>query len=132
MHTFGKILWKLGLNGDIPMKESSFFYAQHAIHEIGMDTFLLFDNGSRKERMKSRALIFSVKNDVFKLLNSIELPKDLFSFKQGSVYRIDQDKFLFCSSTNNKIVITDIDGKILWNLSSNFSFYRAYHLTTNK
>ena len=128
----GKILWKLGLNGDIPMKESSFFYAQHAIHEIGMDTFLLFDNGSRKERMKSRALIFSMKNDVFKLLNSIELPKDLFSFKQGSVYRIDQDKFLFCSSTNNKIVITDIDGKILWNLSSNFSFYRAYHLTTNK
>jgi len=128
----GKILWKLGLNGDIPMKESSFFYAQHAIHEIGMDTFLLFDNGSRKERMKSRALIFSVKNDVFKLLNSIELPKDLFSFKQGSVYKIDQDKFLFCSSTNNKIVITDISGNILWNLSSNFSFYRAYHLTTNK
>ena len=97
-----------------------------------MDTFLLFDNGSRKERMKSRALIFSVKNDVFKLLNSIELPKDLFSFKQGSVYRIDQDKFLFCSSTNSKIVITDINGNTLWNLSSNFSFYRAYHLTTNK
>lgn len=128
----GKILWKLGLNGNIPIEESSFFYAQHAIHEIGMDTFLLFDNGARDDRMKSRALIFTMNNNEFKLLNSIELPKDLFSFKQGSVYRIDQDKFLFCSSTNSKIVITDIDGKILWNLSSNFSFYRAYHLTTNK
>ena len=128
----GKILWKLGLNGDIPIKESSIFYAQHAIHEIGVDTFLLFDNGTRKERMISRALIFSMKDDQFKLLHSIELPKDLFSFKQGSVYRFDQDNFLFCSSTNSKIVITDIDGKILWNLSSNFSFYRAYHLNTNK
>ena len=128
----GKILWKLGLNGDIPIKESSIFYAQHAIHEIGVDTFLLFDNGTRKERMISRALIFSMRDDQFKLLHSIELPKDLFSFKQGSVYRFDQDNFLFCSSTNSKIVITDIDGKILWNLSSNFSFYRAYHLNTNK
>ena len=82
--------------------------------------------------MISRALIFSMRDDQFKLLNSIELPKDLFSFKQGSVYRFDQDNFLFCSSTNSKIVITDIDGKILWNLSSNFSFYRAYHLNTNK
>ena len=128
----GRILWKLGLNGNIPIEESSIFYAQHAIHEIGIDTFLLFDNGTRKERMISRALIFSMREDQFKLLNSIELPKDLFSFKQGSVYRFDQDKFLFCSSTNSKIVITDIYGKILWNLSSNFSFYRAYHLNTNK
>ena len=128
----GKILWKIGLNGDIPIKESSIFYAQHAIHEIGVDTFLLFDNGTRKERMISRALIFSMRDDQFKLLHSIELPKDLFSFKQGSVYRFDQDNFLFCSSTNSKIAITDIDGKILWNLSSNFSFYRAYHLNTNK
>ena len=128
----GRILWKLGLNGNIPIEESSIFYAQHAIHEIGVDTFLLFDNGTRKERMISRALIFSMRDDQFKLLHSIELPKDLFSFKQGSVYRFDQDNFLFCSSTNSKIVITDIDGKILWNLSSNFSFYRAYHLNTNK
>ena len=128
----GKIQWKLGLNGNIPIEESSIFYAQHAIHEIGVDTFLLFDNGTGKERMVSRALIFSMRDDQFKLLNSVELPKDLFSFKQGSVYRFDQDKFLFCSSTNSKIIITDIDGKILWNLSSNFSFYRAYHLNTNK
>ena len=128
----GKILWKLGLNAEIPIEASSFFYAQHAIHEIGRDTFLLFDNGSRKERMISRALIFSMENDQFKLLNSVELPKNLFSFKQGSVYMIDKNKLLFCSSTNNKIVITDISGKILWNLSSNFSFYRAYYLNTNK
>jgi len=45
---------------------------------------------------------------------------------------IDKNKLLFCSSTNNKIVITDISGNILWNLSSNFSFYRAYYLNTNK
>ena len=128
----GKILWKLGLNAEIPIEPSSIFYAQHAIHEIGRDTFLLFDNGNRKERMTSRALIFSMENNQFKLLNSVELPKNLFSFKQGSVYMIDKNNFLFCSSTNNKIVITDISGNILWNLSSNFSFYRAYYLNTNK
>ena len=66
----GKILWKLGLNGNISIEESSIFYAQHAIHEIGVDTFLLFDNGTRKERMISRALIFSMRDNQFKLLNS--------------------------------------------------------------
>ena len=79
--------------------------------------------------MTSRALIFSLLDDQFSLIKIIEFPKELFSFKQGSVYLFDQEKLLFTSSVNNKIVVSDIDGNILWNISSTHSFYRAYYLT---
>ena len=64
----------------------------------------------------------------FSLIKVVEFPKELYSFKQGSVYLLDEDKLLFTSSVNNKIVVTDMDGNSLWNLSSDHSFYRAYYL----
>ena len=41
---------------------------------------------------------------------------------------LDQDKFLFASSVNNRVVITNMNGEVLWNLNSDYSFYRAYYL----
>ena len=91
---------------------------------------MLFDNGMTDIRKTTRALIFSLdeENKTFIHQNSIFLPDSLFSFKQGSVYLMDDNKFLFASSVNKKTVITDTDGKILWNLSSDHSFYRVYYL----
>ena len=61
---------------------------------------MLFDNGARDYRETSRALVFSLdeKNSVFNYIRSVFLPNDLFTFKQGSVYNIDDEKYLFCSS----------------------------------
>ncbi len=128
----GEILWKLGLNGEIPMDPEAYFYQQHAIHKIKGDTLLLFDNGHRIYRMTSRALIFSMIEDKFSLIKAVNLPRKLYSFKQGSVYLMDQNKLLFTSSVNSKILITDMNGNILWNLSSDHSFYRSYYLDTKK
>jgi len=41
---------------------------------------------------------------------------------------IENDKYLFASSVNNKTVITNENGEILWNLSSDKSFYRVYYV----
>ena len=91
---------------------------------------MLFDNRDAELRKSSRALIFKLdeKNNNFQIEKSVFLPDDLFSFKQGSVYLFDQDKFLFASSVNSRVVITNMNGEILWNLNSDYSFYRAYYI----
>ena len=126
----GQIIWKLGINGDFDLSENEIFYQQHAIHKIDDDIYMLFDNGDAELRKSSRALIFKLdeKNNDFQIEKSIFLPDDLFIFKQGSVYLFDQDKFLFASSVNNRVVITNMNGEVLWNLNSDYSFYRAYYL----
>jgi hypothetical protein len=126
----GDIIWRLGMNGDFDLSKSEIFYAQHAINKIDNDTYILFDNGDVELRKSSRALIFKLDeaNNDFQIEKSVFLPDDLFSFKQGSVYLFDQNKLLFASSVNSKIVITDMDGEVLWNLNSDYSFYRAYYL----
>ena len=61
----------------------------------------------------------------------VNLPDSLYSFKQGSVYFIDHDKLLFCSSMTKKIAITDLEGDILWQVNSEQSFYRAVYIEDN-
>ena len=126
----GDIIWRLGINGDFKFEEDDFFYQQHAIHKIDNEKYMLFDNGSSEKRMTSRALIFNIDEDdkEYKMSKSVFLPDNLFSFKQGSVYMIENDKYLFASSVNNKTVITNENGEILWNLSSDKSFYRVYYV----
>ena len=83
--------------------------------------------------MTSRALLFTIDEEekIFKSDWSVYLPDSLFTFKQGSVYLIGNENYLFTSSVNNRIIITDNSGKILWNLLSDHSFYRVYYLPKN-
>ena len=130
----GNIIWRLGLNGDFKLENDEIFYQQHAINKIDSSKYLLFDNGSADIRSSSRALIFELdeENKSFKLDKSIFLPDSLFTFKQGSVYQIDEENYLFTSSVNNKTIISDSSGKILWTLSSDHSYYRVYYLQKNR
>ena len=129
----GEILWRLGINGDFQLENSDVFYQQHAIHKIDKNNYMLFDNGSSEFRNTSRALIFEIDelNTKFKKVKSVFLPDDLFSFKQGSVYLLDDKYFLFSSSVNNRTIISDNKGKILWDLSSDHSYYRVYYIDKN-
>ena len=127
----GDIIWRLGDNGDFNLNEEDIFYQQHAINKIDSNKYLLFDNGSSDVRMTSRALLFTIDEEekIFKSDWSVYLPDSLFTFKQGSVYLIDNENYLFTSSVNNRIIITDNSGKILWNLLSDHSYYRVYYLS---
>ena len=129
----GDIIWRLGDNGDFNLNEEDIFYQQHAINKIDSNKYLLFDNGSSDVRMTSRALLFTIDEEekIFKSDWSVYLPDSLFTFKQGSVYLIGNENYLFTSSVNNRIIITDNSGKILWNLLSDHSFYRVYYLPKN-
>ena len=90
----------------------------------------LFDNNIKGDR-KSRALAFSIneeeKSADIKL--STVFADSLYSFKQGSVYIIDDNRLLLCSSMKNKVVVTDFAGNILWQINSKDSFFRAEYLS---
>ena len=59
---------------------------------------------------------------------SVFLADSLFSSKQGSVYEIEDKKYLFCLAAKNKIAVTDELGNILWQVNSDVPHYRAYYL----
>lgn len=123
----GEIIWRYGHE---QMADSSeYFYGQHAFHRIEGGMYLLFDNGDKKTRGFSRALGFThSEGDRFKQVLSIPLPDSLFTSKQGSVYKIADDRFLFSSSMSSSIVLTNQSGDIVWYAKSTEPYYRAYYL----
>ena len=125
----GEIIWKLGKGGDFDIDPSLYFYSQHAAHLNLFDEVMLFDNGG-SDRKTSRALSFRIENDgkIYPGQINVSLPANLFSFKEGSVYLIENDKLLFCSTRTNYIVITDFDGNILWKLRTSDDYYRATYI----
>jgi hypothetical protein len=126
----GEVLWKLGEQGDFSLTKDQVFYLQHAVHINSRGELMLFDNGG-PQRPVSRAISFNIdsqNNKVSTATVNVFLPKGLVSFKQGSAYLIEDDKVLFCSSIKRSIVITDLEGHILWHLKMSESVYRAAYI----
>lgn len=129
--TTGDVIWKYG--GETIADEDERFYKQHTIHRNLDGDYMLFDNGDKDKRSTSRAVAFSIENnEVFKQTLSIELPDSLFSAKQGSVYQIERDKFLFSSPMKHYLLITDRSGEILWMVRGTEPYYRAEYLENFK
>jgi len=124
----GDILWKLGLNGDLKLKEEDLFYSQHSVFINQFEELMFFDNGL--PGTKSRAISFKIESDsiVKSGQYNVFLPPELYSIKEGSAYLIETDKILISSTRNNVILITNREGNILWQLITPEPVYRAYYL----
>lgn len=120
----GAVVWKYdGSNDDRG------YFGQHAVHKSLSGEYLLFDNGSPRSKRVSRAFGFKEsQNGNFVNNLNIELPDSLFSWKQGSVYQFETNKFLFCSSMRKKLAVTDSLGSVLWMANTNEEYYRAYYI----
>ena len=128
----GEIMWKLGENGDFTMRDDQIFYLQHTVHINTLGEIMLFDNGG-PERFTSRAVSYKLDTLNHRVIDgriNVFLPKSLFSFKQGSAYLIEDDKILICSSIKKSILVTDLEGQILWQLNLSESVYRADYVDT--
>lgn len=123
----GELMWKVDHTTFTDSTE--FFYKQHGVHKNTRNEVVLFDNGDRRSRGTSRAFSFRPGEPV-EVNQIVELPDSLFTFKQGSVYEIPGNKWLFSSTMNKKIVLTDQEGNLLWVASSDHAFYRAYYLSS--
>lgn len=124
----GDVIWKVG--HDTFTESTNHFYKQHGVHRNARNEVVLFDNGDRRERGTSRAYAFEEGNPV-QTRDIISLPDSLFTFKQGSVYEIPNERWLFSSTMNKRLVITNREGQVTWMASSNHAFYRAYYLSAD-
>jgi len=124
----GDIKWKFGVKGDFHLKEEYQFYNQHSIYLNQFNELMFLDNEFPGKL--SRALSFKIQSDRIAIPGKINLrlPGDLFTFKEGSAYMMEDDKILFCSTLNNVILIMNLKGNILWKLSTTEPIYRAYYL----
>ncbi|MDM1295198.1 aryl-sulfate sulfotransferase [Sphingobacterium sp. N143] len=132
----GDILWKLGKDGDYPLDTDELFYFQHAPHITKRGELLLFDNGDFSPRdsttanKQSRALAFTLdqKHKTAKLAYSAPLPKKQFTARMGSVYELDNGNLLQTSSKTGCVLVTDKEGRVLWELNAYFIPYRAIYV----
>ncbi|MEQ9405862.1 MAG: aryl-sulfate sulfotransferase [Cyclobacteriaceae bacterium] len=125
----GALLYIFGENGDIQPLAEDQFKAQHYAHINKNGELMIFDNMGAGGQ--TRAISFEIDETNKKATKKLEvlLPKEMFSAKRGSVQIIDDNKLLFCSTLSNNIVVTDMEGTILWNMKIPRNTYRVEYVT---
>lgn len=127
----GKIMWKLGKNGDFKMDSSYFFSFQHSVHINPSGNLMVFDNSLWKKQ--SGAVSFELDTIKWTATPKIHamLPREKYTSRMGSAYMLPNDNLLQCSSKTGAVMVTDQQGKILWELNSYFVPYRAEYIPSS-
>jgi hypothetical protein len=122
----GKVIWKLGGNGDFTIPAWAAFDEAHAVHINNQGCIMFFDNGSKNHLSKSLAYrLDETKMIAYPVIN-IQLPPQLFSDRMGSSYLISDAFLLHCISKHRTVALTNFQGQFLWELRSNrLTSYRA-------
>ncbi|NML21601.1 hypothetical protein HHL16_11990 [Pseudoflavitalea sp. G-6-1-2] len=125
----GAIMWKLGNGGNVQMDAAGYFQFQHYAHRNDDGDIMLFDNGSGA-RPQSRLLSFSIDEKEKKAVSRLQvnLPAQLYSPIMGSAMQLPGKQLLAASSTNSKIVKTDLAGNLLWTLNVAEPVYRGEYI----
>ena len=124
----GEVMWRLGKGGTIKMPEEAYFIRQHSIRWTAEGDLILFDNGEFKQRRNSRVLVLRIDEEAgeAKIVDLVNLPINMSSYRMCSAQKIAPDRFLVCITRKNATVAV-IDGKanVLWKVIGNFASYRA-------
>lgn len=121
----GKIMWKFGKGGDFKLDSSRDFSFQHSAHINSRGELMVFDNSLwRKESGAISFTLDTVKWVAIPKIRAI-LPRLKYTSRMGSGYLLPNDNILQASSKTGSVMVTDINGKILWELNCYFVPYRA-------
>lgn len=124
----GDIMWKLGKNGDFKMDTALYFSFQHSVHINPQGELMLFDNSLWKKQ--SGAVSFNLDTVSWTATARIKamLPPSKYTSRMGSAYVLPNNLLLQCSSKTGAVMVTDRQGKILWELNCYFVPYRAEYI----
>ena len=124
----GKIMWKLGKNGNFIMDSAYNFSFQHSVHINPYGDLMVFDNSLWKKR--SGAVSFRLDTVKWAATPQIHamLPPSKYTSRMGSAYVLPNENLLQCSSKTGAVMVTDQNGKILWQLNCYFVPYRAEYI----
>ena len=122
----GKVIWKLGRNGDFTIPTWAAFDEAHAVHINNQGCIMFFDNGSKNHLSKSLAYRLDETKMIAYPVIHTQLPPQLFSDRMGSSYLINDAFLLHCISKHRTVALTNIQGQFLWELRCNrLTSYRA-------
>jgi len=121
----GKVIWKLGKDGNMKMAAETNFSQAHAAHINEEGSLMFFDNGVDKKQSSVFALKVDEKGKTVKLDFHINLPRDIYNDRMGSAYMVDKDAILVCCSKRHITVLTNKKGVLLWALESEIPPYRT-------
>jgi len=120
----GNVLWKFGEGGDFSLTKEELFAGQHAVHTMPNGLFLMLDNGLKRKISRGMAFMLDEKNKKAVSKFIVPLPKDYFSPAKGNVSFLDNQHLLFCLTEPRTFFITDMKGKIVWDLKVGGDPYR--------
>ncbi len=123
----GKVDWKLGKEGNFEMDESAYFFKQHKPVYNNEGHLIIFDNGEAGLREYSRVLVFRINTELMRarIVQSINIPKELSTLKRGSAFPVGTGDYLVCSTGAKSFFLIDKKGNIIWKVQSDKPAYRA-------
>jgi len=128
----GKVIWKLGKDGNMKMSPDSNFSQAHAAYINPEGSLMFFDNGVDVKQSSVFALKVDETGKTVKLDFQIKLPKDVYNDRMGSAYMIDKDAILCCCSKRHITILTNRKGVLLWALESEIPPYRVEFIPEEK
>ena len=124
----GKIMWKLGKDGDFKMDTTCYFSFQHSVHINPQGDLMVFDNSLWKKVSGGVSFKLDTVNKVATTVIKATLPPNKYTSRMGSAYLLPNGNLLQTSSKTGCVMVTDQKGKILWELNSYFVPYRAEYV----
>lgn len=124
----GKVLYRVGENGDVELDQQWYPSGIHAAEPIAPDKVLIVDNGEK--RGYSRAIIYEIDPVAKKATvnTSVTYPGNYSSMNRSNAKLIDNGRVIFFGSTEGHVnVFTDLDGNILKVISRDGISYRSHY-----
>ncbi|MCQ6956393.1 aryl-sulfate sulfotransferase [Mucilaginibacter aquariorum] len=123
-HKNGKVLWKLGEGGDFALKKDELFYSQHAAYFDSGHHLVMLDNGTKTGITREITFKIDEAGKKAEALSIITLPKNYYTTAKGNAHAMAGNKMLFCLTDPRAFLITNKQGKILWNVQVGGDPYR--------
>jgi len=124
----GKLLWKLGKEGNIQVPAECNFTQSHAVHINQYGRLMLFDNGVEKKQSEVFALKMNEIQRTAAIDLHIKLPAEIYNDRMGSAYMINDSTVLCCCSKRHITVLANRKGVLLWTLDTSVPPYRVQFL----
>ena len=124
----GELEWRFGRNGDFKMDTTACFSFQHSPYVLENGDLMLFDNGLYDQCSGARAFRLDEQERTAQATITAMLPKEKYTSRMGNATLLPNGNLLQCSSKTGSVMVTDRQGKVLWESVMYFAPYRAVYV----
>ena len=124
----GELVWRFGRDGDFRMDTTAYFSFQHSPYIMENGDLMLFDNGLHNQRSGGKAFRLDEENRTAQITINALLPADKYTSRMGNASILPNGNLLQCSSKTGSVMVTDKEGKVLWESVLHFAPYRAVYV----